>query len=530
MLPFVRDAEAVYSALRLVTGGVTRWLPMRLRNRTCPWLAACLTVATIANSAQGQSQPQTRADELEQAIGLVKNGEFEEAEAKLRALVQREPGNDIAELYLAIAILRQEEAAGAPSIWHAGPRRQRMREVERRCTHALELNDRLVAARIARAIALEWLEEWPSARADLLQARKNLSPASGSDQAPAPGSCRSWLALLLGEEGSPASLPTTEPSRSPQERLVDDLLKRAKRELKPLDLTFRLGPLYDTNVPQIGQGVVVPRDFGRRRDCGADAGTDFVLRPYVGDRIETGIGGGTSATWHTHLNEFDEQNYRGNAYVRLRATDWLDVGLRYDYDFNLLDRQDYLSRHRLTPQVSVFEDFWGRTTLYYQFEPRHFFPVPVVLSTGPFDQTGDVNTVGVTQGLVLGRLFGRDVLFEIGYRHEDVSTSGSEYDSRNEVLIAGVTTPLPWDVTFGFAGEWAWDRCRHRDILDRYHRRREDLVQTYVFTLTKKINEHLQAQGQILWIDDDSNVLTRQREAVFSYERVVYGVSLVASF
>ena len=91
--------------------------------------------------------------------------------------------------------------------------------------------------------------------------------------------------------------------------------------------------------------------------------------------------------------------------------------------------------------------------------------------------------------------------------------------------------PLPWDdLTFGFAGEWGWEDCKNRSTLDRHRRGRDDLVQTYAFTLTKNINEHLQVQGQILWIDHDSNVVTRRREAVFSYDRVLFGLQLVLTF
>ena len=65
--------------------------------------------------------------------------------------------------------------------------------------------------------------------------------------------------------------------------------------------------------------------------------------------------------------------YAGLAYVRHRALDCLEVGLRYDYEFLLLGGEDYLSRHALMPYVSLLENDRGRTTAYYVYEPRRFF-------------------------------------------------------------------------------------------------------------------------------------------------------------
>ncbi len=468
-------------------------LPMLCRRLVCSSVVAWVVLESIAIGGSRQGAQQATGS-LDQAIELVRDGRFAEAESGLRALLGEELSNGVAHMYLALAILRQEEAEGPPSVWHAKPSRLRMRQVERHSARALQLEPNLVAARLTRAIARAWLEEWPSAKEDLETAHQLL------------------------------------PDDDEHQELVKELLGQANEELKSWELTLSLGSAYDTNVPQIGRNVVIPFEFGRRKDYRFGASVDMNYLPYIGDRSEVGVGGGAYASWHCDLDVFDEQTYRGHAYVRHRAEDWLDLALRYDYDFNLLGREGYLSRHRLTPQLSVLEDFWGRTTLYYQFEPRRFYDVPAVVSAPPFDRTGDLHTLGISQAIVLGQLCERDVLFEIGYRHENVSTKGTEYDSRNEVLAAGLSVPLPWDMTFEFAAEWAWEDYKHRSTLDYANRGRDDLVQTYVFSLIKELNENVKLQGQILWIDDDSNVLTQGGEAVFSYDRVVYGLSLSVEF
>jgi hypothetical protein len=439
---------------------------------------------------QPASQP---IDEFQPAIQSIRAARFEEAEGLLRLLIEHTDRQDIAHLYLAIAVLRQEEAKPWPS-------RARLREVERLCTRAVQLNDRLVAARLVRASVCLWLDEQVSARADLRRVADDLSRAADQD----------YVTALVDD--------------------VTPLLERVERECRPWDLSLHLGLDYDTNVPQIGRNVGIPRDFGRRKDLRFGSSFDFNYRPHISDHLELGLGGGVSSSWHADLDEFDEQGYRSHAYVRYRATDWLDLGLRYEYEFSLLGREDYLSRHRVTPYLSILEDFRGRTTVYYQFEPQRFFDVPAVVSSPPFDRSGDLHAVGLTQELTLGQLYAREVLFEVGYRYENVSTSGTEYDSRISVLSVGLTVPLSWDLTFFFAGEWAWEDYKRRSTLDRFRRRREDFVQMYLFGLSRQITENVVVQGQILWVDDDSNVITADRAAVFSYDRVVYGVSVLVRF
>ena len=74
-----------------------------------------------------------------------------------------------------------------------------------------------------------------------------------------------------------------------------------------------------------------------------------------------GLGFGAAASWHSNLDLIDEQRYSSMAYIRHRPLDWLETRLDYHYEFDLLGRQQYLSQHRLTPSVSLLQDFRGRT-------------------------------------------------------------------------------------------------------------------------------------------------------------------------
>jgi hypothetical protein len=88
-------------------------------------------------------------------------------------------------------------------------------------------------------------------------------------------------------------------------------------------------------------------------------------------------------------------------------------------------------------------------------------------------------------------------------------------------------TPRTWlDLT----GGWTWENYKRPSELDKEHRNRKDFIQSYGLTLTRQITEHVQLQGSLTWIDDDSNVRDDDDQNVFSYDRTVAGVAVRIEF
>ncbi len=73
------------------------------------------------------------------------------------------------------------------------------------------------------------------------------------------------------------------------------------------------------------------------------------------------------------------------------------------------------------------------------------------------------------------------------------------------------------------------DRCMLGVGCDRF-RRREDFVQTYLCSLTYELDDGVFLHGELLWTDDDSNIVTASREAVYSYDRIVCSLGLTLEF
>ena len=116
-----------------------------------------------------------------------------------------------------------------------------------------------------------------------------------------------------------------------------------------------------------------------------------------------------------------------------------------------------------------------------------------------------------------------------GSRHR-ARTQGDDFDLNANILSAGLDVPLPWDLTFDLAAEWAWEDYSRPSSIDRHRRERDDFVQRYLFGLTKQINANLSIRAEVNLIFDDSNVLDSRRQAPFSYDRAIWGLSVIYAF
>ncbi|UCC30183.1 MAG: hypothetical protein JSU86_18535 [Phycisphaerales bacterium] len=449
------------------------------------WVLSMLMVVltTTASRALSEENLQGHSPKLADAVSLLKKGKYIEARDRLLGLLEKDAEGGLVPMYIAVALLRIERVEVSPF-----PSVDNLRKALEFAERALCDDCTLVAARMAKAVALARLGYTVQAEWEF----------------------NAILQAIRGREE------------------YDELAKQAKRwlaTLRPWSLQFQVGAHYDTNVTQVGQNVAIPREFDRREDFRFGVSVDGLRRVYLEDRAEVILGAGASSVWHADLDSFDEQSYRGSVALEHRATDLLHVGLAYEYDFNLLGREDYLSRHQLTPHFSILGPGTG-TTFFYRFDSRRYFDVPSLEASGPFDRTGDIHVFGLAHTHSVGQTSNGDVLLQLGYKHENVSTRGTEYDARNDVLTASLLAPLPGDMSIHLGADWAWEDYKRRSTLDRFHRGQHALVQTYFLTVTKRLSPNVAILMEVLWQDDDSNIRTRDRESVFSYDRTLAGIAL----
>ncbi|MHC4090786.1 MAG: tetratricopeptide repeat protein [Planctomycetota bacterium] len=432
--------------------------------------------------------PQMVLAYMDSAIAQTILGRFEEAESGFRRFLADRPDDPLPYLFLAVAHYRQ--AQDDPS--HLPRAIENLDQAEQALARSGK-TDRVIEAHVKFYRGLVYLQQ-----KDRESARQ---------------------ALQQGYELDPES-DIGRRSKEILERMI---------ERRPWELTLQLGFDYDTNVTLRGHHV--PRLPGEDKgdDWRFGLGSAFTYRLADTEDFVLGVGGNTFNTWHTEIDDFDVQNYGVNVYGAYSppGVDWLTLSLRYDWDFTFVGNDSFLARHRITPQIDVMEADWTNTTLFYQFDARDYHGQSI---DGRLDRDGHTHAFGVVQRFELFEMFERPFTTDLSYRFENVQTDGTEFAADNHIFAVGVGVPLPWDLTFDFLSEFEVGYYKYGSLFDFNHSRRRDFIHTLVFALTKKFSEQLSARFQIDVTNDDSNVRNLYGEEFFSYNRVIYGLTMIYHF
>lgn len=297
----------------------------------------------------------------------------------------------------------------------------------------------------------------------------------------------------------------------------------------------------------------------------------------ITERVTLGLQGRTSQLWNVDVHEFDQQAYGGSVALQYEvsrqtgANGPVFLALQYDFDYTLLGRSDFLESHAITPSLRWYwSDRKAQTDLFLAYRIRDYFEP---LYDSRFDRDGTYGTVGLVQrvkALEMTSVY-KDWNMEpwglssdggldqddpdyperyltpyLGLSYSWDSTKGDEFDRQADGLTAGVELPLPWGVELDASAAYEWEEYPKHSLIDFHRRERRDLVQEYGLTLSRMFvlregdseNRYTPAMDRLLmtvrahavWTLDDSNVLDRSGQAIFEYDRAVYGVSVAFTF
>ena len=242
------------------------------------------------------------------------------------------------------------------------------------------------------------------------------------------------------------------------------------------------------------------------------------------------------------------------------------LGLQYDFEYALLGREGFLTSNAITPNLRLYwMDRRAITDLAFTYDIRNYFE-PIV--DRRFNRDGEYFRVGVAQrfktvemtaiyenwGLEPWGSPNDEALVQtvedyperyltpyvgVGYAWD--STDGDEFDRNAWALSMGLTLPLPRGWRLDASAAYEWEDYIQRSLVDFHRRGRDDLVQEYsvvlsrTFVLGEGRPEHrstptfdhtlFTVRAYAAWTDDDSNVEDRLGQAVYSYDRAIYGLS-----
>lgn len=360
-----------------------------------------------------------------------------------------------------------------------------------------------------------------------------------------------------------------------QRKLIADLRARPAAAAPRNDLSLRLyaGARYDTNVVLLGERTDLPRDISREKDYGATVAATIDHTLDLSDRLTLGWEARTAQLWNVDVDEFDQQSYGGSVALQYQLIAESNgsgptlLALQYDYDYSLLGREGFLSASGITPSVRVhWAERRAQTDVFFNYQIRNYFEP---LFDGRFNRDGNYLKLGVAQRVKLVEMtelyeqwgwqpWGHAGDAELAQDDPDYpkrylspfvvgtyswdSTDGDEFDRTAVGLATGFELPLPWGWGLDASASFEWEEYSHGSLVDFHRRQRDDLVQEYGLALSRtfvlaagdRANRYVPAMDRTLmtirahatWTEDDSNVVDRVGQAVFSYDRAVYGISV----
>ena len=235
------------------------------------------------------------------------------------------------------------------------------------------------------------------------------------------------------------------------------------------NLALLNGYEYDTNVAlapsltPLGLGAT-----GKPRDSRYVLAAFGDYRLFESDEWILGLIGSAYSSFQFDRTQFNLQDYMGGAYSNLALGERFILGTRYEFHETLLNGHQFATDHRLTPNLTFREGTFGHTTAFYEYEALGVTGLALVPAQV---RSGDIHSVGATQAIYLfegaGRLF-------FGYRHDQASTAGSDFDRRTDMVNARIEAPLPFK-SVGFAEyRHFWDDYQNPNSLDFFGRPRSD--------------------------------------------------------
>jgi Tfp pilus assembly protein PilF len=324
-----------------------------------------------------------------------------------------------------------------------------------------------------------------------------------------------------------------DPSLSLAMRQLEAQLQE-QRGAKRWEFELSAGYEYDSNVGLFQSGVTLPSDVSQRGDGRfvlEPRGRLFLLRNQT---FEAGVGTTNYFSFQSKLSEFDLDSYQVGAFANWRIAPNVVLGLRYDFNDVDLGYEPYLKRNFVTPEITVFENNFGYTGAFYQFDARQY---QSVAGEGALNRDGQVAGVGIVQSINLPEFFrgaGRAELQLLG-RFRNQQTKGQDYDGDFYDLGATLFLPLPGKLKADVGINFDIQDYKNPNTLDAENRRRHDCEFDFEMGITRQLNEWAAIRAAYAYSTDDSNVRTaavadQPAENPYEFSHHVVGVMMIFTF
>jgi tetratricopeptide (TPR) repeat protein len=236
--------------------------------------------------------------------------------------------------------------------------------------------------------------------------------------------------------------------------------------------------------------------------------------PHLGGRWETQHLFSFIQSVHHHLGAYNLQGYHlGNRAIY--AAELIQPFIGYNYEYYFLDdnKQSFVRSHILPAGFTLQEGRYGFSEAAYTFEIDDYL-LPYECSCD--NRSADDHSVGISQYLFAPRW--SDRYLRLGFFYDRNNAEGRNYTYDGYRFFAGFVTPVACGVTLDFDAE-----LYVRDFFSNLEGR-DDTMQAYVVTLSRRLNEYFDVGLQYTFINNNSNV------ALFEYHRNIFSLMGALNF
>lgn len=318
------------------------------------------------------------ASELEQAIGLYRQGAYPEADRLLKQVTRQEPQNGAAHFFAGLSQQAQGNYAASIPSFQAAIRHDR--DFAQLATYHVGLAQHKTGQR--------------------QQALATLRQAVAMDPAADAGKNARTLLDTIERDGNEAA--------------------------KPWHLRFGLGFEYDDNLTVEEQDLATDQsDFATVLEL--EGGYRFV----VPKSYEAEISYSLYQSFYDDYSQFDLQTHT-LGFAGSRDFDGWEAGVAYNYSYMFLGREGFLQSHRITPNAGFFLPHGLYATVNYTMDNKDFRKTA--------DNGRDAVNQAVGGDLFAFFLENRGYV-QLGYRLEGESAAADEFDYWGHTVVAAVQVP-----------------------------------------------------------------------------------------
>lgn len=286
---------------------------------------------------------------------------------------------------------------------------------------------------------------------------------------------------------------------------------------KPWRVDAAVGMQYDSNVILGPDNQPTPEGISRKSDW---RGVLYLNGQYdllTSDRFKGTVSYSAYQSLHTRLSDFNITQQTAGLDATYRLSKEVALKGSYAFEYVLVGGDEYDYAHRLSPSV-VFS--YGRgfsTTIYYSYNNFHFSNGDLFPDNS--DRTGFNHSGGITNFLPL-----RDFLdVKWGIAVDKDNTEKDFWAYKGIKGFGNLTFRLLQGLSVDLYGEYYWRG--YKGVFPGTQIRRNDHIQTYSITLTKKLTNTFSVVLGEYYVRNKSNLVD-----IFDYKRSITSIFITARF